>query len=98
MTIDQNDRDTAMRKLDTNVVVAAGAGTGKTTILIERLLGLILDKEIPVERIVALTFTKKAAEEMRERLQKELRKKLPAEAAARALDNIGRSAIGTMHS
>ena len=71
--IDQADRDVAAVSLDQNVIVSAGAGTGKTTLLIDRLTLLILGKEIPIERIVALTFTKKAAEEMRVRLEARLR-------------------------
>src|SRR5688500_8940967 len=70
---DGADRRAAAAELDRNVVVLAGAGTGKTTLLIERLTGLILTRETPVEQIVALTFTKKAAEEMRVRLENRLR-------------------------
>lgn len=70
---DQIDRDRAVRELERNVVVLAGAGTGKTTLLIDRLTLLILGRGVPVERIVALTFTKKAAEEMRVRLEDRLR-------------------------
>jgi ATP-dependent helicase/nuclease subunit A len=70
---DHLDRDAAATRIDKNIVVVAGAGTGKTTLLINRLMRLLLVSEIPVERIVALTFTKKAAEEMRERLEERLR-------------------------
>lgn len=97
LTADSADRRLAMNELDKNVIVVAGAGTGKTTILIQRFLGLLLDKEIPIERIVALTFTKKAAEEMRDRLQKELRQH-EGPLAQRALDNMTRAQIGTIHS
>jgi ATP-dependent helicase/nuclease subunit A len=96
--IDYADRRRAADDLDKNIIVVAGAGTGKTTILIERLMGLLLKRQVPIERIVALTFTKKAAEEMRDRLQAELRKQLPSEPAQRALDNMTRAAIGTIHS
>ena len=73
---DQNQRKIAASEIDENIIVLAGAGTGKTTILIDRLSFLILGKETPIERIVALTFTKKAAEEMRERLEIRLREVL----------------------
>jgi ATP-dependent helicase/nuclease subunit A len=102
---DHEDRQKAALKLDKNMIVVAGAGTGKTTILIQRFLGLLLEREIPIERIVALTFTKKAAEEMRDRLQTELRAALAnglsepkVTLAQRALDNMTRAAIGTIHS
>ncbi len=51
----------------TNII--AGAGTGKTTVLVERYLAL-LEAGIPIERLLALTFTLKAAGEMRERVRK----------------------------
>ncbi|MCG3203587.1 MAG: ATP-dependent helicase/nuclease subunit A [Elusimicrobia bacterium] len=70
---DIDQRRMAVGELEKNLVVLAGAGTGKTTLLIDRLTLLLIGKEIPIEKIVALTFTKKAAEEMRERLEKRLR-------------------------
>ncbi|HEX5131019.1 MAG TPA: ATP-dependent DNA helicase [Candidatus Krumholzibacteria bacterium] len=51
----------------TNVI--AGAGTGKTSVLVARYLKL-LDDGIPVDRLLALTFTLKAAGEMRERVRR----------------------------
>ncbi|MDR1123154.1 MAG: UvrD-helicase domain-containing protein [Elusimicrobiota bacterium] len=51
-----------------NIIVEAGAGTGKTTILIERLCYLILGRDIPIDKIIALTFTEKAASEIKIRL------------------------------
>lgn len=53
----------------TNII--AGAGTGKTTVLVERYLAL-LQTGIPIERLLALTFTLKAAGEMRERVRREI--------------------------
>ena len=94
---DHLDRDAAATRIDKNIVVVAGAGTGKTTLLINRLMRLLLVKEIPVERIVALTFTKKAAEEMRERLEERLRDDNSA-LAKQALNDIPKAQIGTIHS
>ena len=71
--IDMSDRLLAVGELEKNAVVLAGAGTGKTTLLVDRLALLIVGKGIAVEKIVALTFTKKAAEEMRVRLERILR-------------------------
>ena len=115
--VDDAHRRLAATELARNVVVTAGAGTGKTRLLINRLTLMILGEEIPVEKIVALTFTKKAAEEMRDRLEKRLREiivdpdsfdllneRFPGNAdrraalAARALDDIPKAQIGTIHS
>lgn len=67
-------RQYAYSVTDKNIVVEAGAGTGKTTLLITRLCYLLLVKNIPVERIVALTFTEKAAAEIKARLLAQLGK------------------------
>lgn len=56
-----------------NVLVAAGAGTGKTSTVTERCLDLIQQEHCSIERILMVTFTEAAAAEMRERLRKKLR-------------------------
>ncbi|MBK9054655.1 MAG: UvrD-helicase domain-containing protein [Chloroflexi bacterium] len=53
-----------------DVVVTAGAGTGKTRTLVARYLSLLA--ELPLRHIVAITFTDKAAREMRNRVRQEL--------------------------
>ena len=68
--------------------VIAGPGTGKTKTLIEKILYLIERRKVKPSQITAVTFTNKAAQEMRERLEKELGNK-------RALKQIQ---IGTFHS
>ena len=55
-----------------DLAVTAGAGTGKTRTLVARYLSL-LSEEIPLRSIVAITFTKKAAREMRNRIREEVR-------------------------
>ena len=51
------------------LLVRAGAGTGKTTVLVERFVRAVVDDGVPVEGMLAITFTDKAAAEMRERVR-----------------------------
>ncbi|HEY1232770.1 MAG TPA: UvrD-helicase domain-containing protein [Candidatus Binatia bacterium] len=71
---DAPDRRAAVTTFDRSVVVTAGAGTGKTTLLIERLVHLLLRSPEPlrITEIVALTFTNKAADELKLRLRQRL--------------------------
>ncbi len=57
---------------DRNVVVSAGAGSGKTTVLSKRYIRLIAEGKGDVESILTLTFTRKAASEMYERIYRDL--------------------------
>ena len=56
-----------------NVLVAAGAGTGKTSTVTDRCVDLVLRERCPIDQILMVTFTEAAAAEMRERLRKKLR-------------------------
>ena len=56
-----------------NILVSAGAGSGKTAVLSERVLRKVTEG-VPVNQLLILTFTKKAASEMKERIRKKLRK------------------------
>lgn len=71
---DRQARELAETTFDRNVVVVAGAGTGKTTLLVNRLLHLLIREPSPIAitQIVALTFTNKAATEMKVRLRERL--------------------------
>ena len=54
------------------VIVSASAGSGKTTVMIEKIIRLIRDENVGVDEILAVTFTKKAASQMKEKLSREL--------------------------
>lgn len=68
MTQLTEDRSRVRTHLNVNMVVEAGAGTGKTTLLIDRLCFALLAQGIRPQRLVALTFTEKAAAEIKTRL------------------------------
>ena len=65
---DAQDRFVATVDLASNIVVVAGAGTGKTSLLVERALVALGSGKLTIDRLVAVTFTEKAAAELRERL------------------------------
>jgi DNA helicase II / ATP-dependent DNA helicase PcrA len=59
------------------MLVLAGAGTGKTTVLVERIACLVEQGHARPEEILAITFTDNAAAELKERVEKRLRRKMP---------------------
>jgi len=90
---DREHRDRARLTLESSVFVEAGAGTGKTTLLTDRILFLVLAGEKParVDEVVALTFTEKAAGEIKVRLSERL-----AELAAHLSGTASERAARTM--
>jgi ATP-dependent helicase/nuclease subunit A len=102
---DQRDRDRIRTDLRTNMLVEAGAGSGKTTAMVGRMVELIRTGTAAVDEIAAVTFTRKAAAELRERFQEALEcaavQALEAsqrQRLATALDRIDRCFLGTIHS
>src|SRR5438094_2806831 len=59
----------AAHTLDRHLSVTAGPGAGKTFVLVERYLEILRTKKVSVENIVAITFTNRAANEMRQRVR-----------------------------
>jgi DNA helicase-2/ATP-dependent DNA helicase PcrA len=68
-SLNPNQKDAVMHGAGPLLIIA-GAGTGKTTVITERIKHLILDEKILPSEILALTFTEKAANEMQERIDK----------------------------
>ena len=112
--IDQESRRLIRKDLLTNILVEAGAGSGKTQMLAERMAAGIATGVYHVEHMAAVTFTRKAASELRGRFHLALEKELSnerglslpsrtaeAERSARvqsALSNLERFFAGTIHS
>lgn len=85
--------------------VEAGAGSGKTQSLVGRVTTLVLQDNVPLHRIAAVTFTEKAGAELRDRLRAQFESAWrddPDEnrrvAAEQALSDLDSAAIGTLHS
>jgi ATP-dependent exoDNAse (exonuclease V) beta subunit len=102
---DQSQRDDIARRLDETLFVEAGAGTGKTTALVSRIVGLVCGG-IELRDIAAITFTEKAAAELKDRLRDELetaaadvaRPQAERDRCAAATEQIDGAAIQTLHS
>ncbi len=105
---DEDARAAIVHERDVTLFVEAGAGSGKTKSLVDRIVALITRSEVPMREIVAVTFTEKAAAELRDRIRRELehvagrdaRRRLRAERqrpARGALEELDASAVSTLH-
>ncbi|MDQ4046562.1 MAG: UvrD-helicase domain-containing protein, partial [Actinomycetota bacterium] len=94
---DQSDRTLIEQDLDANIFVEAGAGSGKTHELVERICTMV-DAGVELRSVAAITFTEKAAGELRERVRRQLTDASPTDLRQRALDQLDTAPIGTIHS
>ncbi|MFK5634041.1 UvrD-helicase domain-containing protein [Ornithinimicrobium sp. LYQ103] len=103
---DEAARERIRQRTDETLFVEAGAGSGKTRSLVERVATLVLSDGIPIEAVAAVTFTERAAAELRDRLRAEFEQAVRSgdaaererERAEAALDGLDLAAIGTLHS
>src|SRR5262245_49697141 len=104
-TVDEAARADIASALDDTLVVEAAAGTGKTTALVGRMLAVLAQGRARIGELVAVTFTEKAAGELKLRLREALENgrvdpALDAQARARledALSHLEEAHIGTIH-
>lgn len=66
----------AIHEKGSNILVAAAAGSGKTAVLVERIINKIINEKIDIDRLLVVTFTNAAAAEMRERVLEAIYQKL----------------------
>jgi ATP-dependent helicase/nuclease subunit A len=103
---DRGARERILHDLGTTLVIEAAAGTGKTTALVSRIVSAIASGRATLDRIVAVTFTEKAAGELKLRLREEIERGRTneQEAAERrkllqeSLPQLEQARIGTIHS
>ncbi|MGL5541707.1 MAG: UvrD-helicase domain-containing protein [Erysipelotrichaceae bacterium] len=74
MTKWNSEQTKAIETTNKNVLVSASAGAGKTTVLIARLVRIVMQERVGIDRILAMTFTEAAANEMKKRLNDALSK------------------------
>lgn len=101
------DQQRAIDTIDKSILVSAAAGSGKTAVLVERIINIIVQGRADVDRMLVVTFTNAAASEMRLKLTKAINKEIKAaktsdpEKAERLRQQLGkmyRSYISTVHS
>ncbi len=93
---DEAERHRIQTDLDATLFVEAGAGAGKTTSLVARIVNLV-QSGVPITGIAAITFTEKAAAELRSRTRQRFESD-PGQATDAALARLDHAPIGTLHS
>ena len=71
-----DEQKQAIYEKGSNILVAAAAGSGKTAVLVERIINKIINEKVDIDRLLVVTFTNAAASEMRERVLKAIYKKI----------------------
>lgn len=101
---DAESRARILGDLETNFLVEAAAGTGKTTSLVGRIAAVLREGRAEIDQIAAVTFTRKAAAQLRERLAAQLEAEVAAQGDGekrqrleRARRRIDRAFLGTIH-
>jgi len=84
----------AVQTVGKNILVSAGAGTGKTRVLVERILHLLRTQKATLTELLVLTFTEKAANEIKTRLSRSFREW----GLERPRRDLEKAAISTFHS
>ena len=85
-----------------NLLLSAAAGSGKTAVLVERIVRLVVDDKIDIDKLLIVTFTKAAAGEMRERIALKIAKELEntnknTENIRKQLTLLNKANISTLH-
>ena len=71
-----NEQKQAIYEKNSNILVSAAAGSGKTAVLVERIINKVINENVDIDKILIVTFTNAAASEMRERILEAIYKKI----------------------
>ena len=92
----------AIKLSGANILVSAAAGSGKTSVLVERIINKIVNEKVDIDKILVVTFTNAAASEMKQRLMDEIYKKIEENSNDQNLQKqlllINKANISTIHS
>ena len=83
---------------DNNLLVSAAAGSGKTTVMIQRVCDLIIKNNVPINKFLIISFTKASASDMKNKLIKKLSSLEPTPFILEQLDDIMTSDVSNLHS
>ncbi|MDW7672174.1 MAG: UvrD-helicase domain-containing protein, partial [Bacillota bacterium] len=102
MTRWTREQQQAISQRGANLLVSAAAGSGKTAVLIERVVQLVLKDRIDIDRLLVVTFTRAAAAEMRERTAASLMSRMDESQEQdsfirRQMGRLNQSAMMTFH-
>ena len=97
------EQQAAIDSRGSNLLISAAAGSGKTAVLVERIIQIILKDKIDIDRLLIVTFTNAAAGEMRERISTAIMQELDKETGdeqhlRRQINLLNRATITTIHS
>lgn len=97
------DQRKAIDTRNSNLLVSAAAGSGKTAVLVERIINIVKDDKIDIDRLLIVTFTNAAANGMKQKIQKALTKEIEhGEGDSRHLRKqlhlLSKAQISTIHS
>ncbi len=98
-----NEQKSAIDKRNSNILVSASAGSGKTAVLISRVIKRVLEDEIDIDKILVVTFTNASASELKDRLLSQLKENLKNDIKKssfikRQIRLLNRANISTIHS
>ena len=96
------EQEQAIFQKNSNILVAAAAGSGKTAVLVERIINKVINEKIDIDKILVVTFTNAAASEMRQRILEAIYKKIDENPKdihlQRQINLLNKSSICTIHS
>lgn len=97
-----DEQKLAIYEKDKNILVAAAAGSGKTSVLVERIINKIINDKIDIDKILVVTFTKAAASEMKAKILNAIYKKIEENPDDKHLQRqimlLSKASISTIHS
>lgn len=91
----------AIEEKGENILVAAAAGSGKTAVLVERIIQKVIKEDVSIDKILVVTFTNAAASEMRQRILEAIYKKIEEDPSnvklQRQITLLNQASICTIH-